>query len=79
VGEKQGEVHGRASPMGLFPATAVGKQERRNGGCRPWKMAGKSGRHLGAEGGVELGMPAAGRRTRGVRVEVAGHEQRESG
>jgi hypothetical protein len=41
--------------MGLFPTAAVGKHERRNSGCRPWKMARKFGRHLGVEGGAELG------------------------
>jgi hypothetical protein len=41
VGEKQGEMQGGASPMGLFPAAAMGKQERRNSGCRPWEMTKK--------------------------------------
>ena len=27
--------------MGLFPTAAMGKQERRNSGCRPWEMTGK--------------------------------------
>ena len=27
--------------MGLFPVAAMGKQERRNSGCRPWEMTGK--------------------------------------
>jgi hypothetical protein len=34
-------VQGGASPMGLFPIAAMGKQERRNSGCRPWEMTGK--------------------------------------
>jgi hypothetical protein len=41
VGGKQGEMQGGASPMGLFPVAAMGKQERRNSGCRPWEMTGK--------------------------------------
>jgi hypothetical protein len=41
VGGKQGEGQGGASPMGLFPVAAMGKQERRNSGCRPWEMTGK--------------------------------------
>jgi hypothetical protein len=40
-GGKQGEMQGGASPMGLFPVAAIGKQERRNIGCRPWEMTGK--------------------------------------
>jgi hypothetical protein len=47
-GGKQGEMQGGASPMGLFPAAAMGKQERRNSGCRPWEMTKKSGRHCWA-------------------------------
>jgi hypothetical protein len=27
--------------MGLFPVAAMGKQERRNSGCRPWEMTKK--------------------------------------
>jgi hypothetical protein len=41
VGEKQGEMQGGASPMGLFPVAAMGKQERRNSGHRPWEMTEK--------------------------------------
>jgi hypothetical protein len=41
-GGKQGEMQGGASPMGLFPVAAMGKQERRNSGCRPWEMTKKN-------------------------------------
>jgi hypothetical protein len=42
AGEQQGEMQGGASPMGLFPVAAMGKQERRNSGRRPWEMTRKN-------------------------------------
>jgi hypothetical protein len=47
--------------MGLFPVAAMGKQERRNSGCRPWEMTKKKfGRHCWA------GQPRKMRKQRGA-------------